>query len=121
MSCPVSHEQTECPVSHNPATNMPISEHLQQPTSDTSTNLGIQREASSIPRTSPDESSSSWMYPSPRMFYNALKRKGYETDPKDVESMVAVHNFLNEQVWQEVLEWESLHKSYTNVDDYCFS
>ena len=40
--------------------------------------------------------------------YNALLRKGYTDTPQDaIESMVAVHNFLNEGAWQEILDWES--------------
>jgi cytochrome c heme-lyase len=39
--------------------------------------------------------------------YNAMLRKGYTDTPVDaVESMVAVHNFLNEGAWSEILEWE---------------
>jgi cytochrome c heme-lyase len=39
--------------------------------------------------------------------YNAMLRKGYDDTPLDaVESMVAVHNFLNEGAWREILEWE---------------
>lgn len=44
------------------------------------------------------------------MFYNALKRKGFDTAPEDIDVMVDVHNFLNEGVWKEVLKWEEMHK-----------
>ena len=41
-----------------------------------------------------------------------MLRKGYtDTDITAVESMVAVHNFLNEGAWSEILEWESLFSS----------
>lgn len=40
--------------------------------------------------------------------YNAMLRKGYEDTPEDaVESMVAVHNFLNEGAWHEIESWEA--------------
>ena len=40
--------------------------------------------------------------------YNALLRKGYEGTPEDgVESMVEVHNFLNEGAWEEIEGWEA--------------
>ena len=40
--------------------------------------------------------------------YNAMRRKGYDDTPEDaVESMVAVHNFLNEGAWAEIEGWES--------------
>jgi len=39
--------------------------------------------------------------------YNAMLRKGHTDTPIDaVESMVAIHNFLNEGAWAEILEWE---------------
>ena len=39
--------------------------------------------------------------------YNAMLRKGYDDTPEDaVESMVAVHNFLNEGAWAEIVGWE---------------
>jgi len=41
--------------------------------------------------------------------YNAMLRKGYADTPADaVESMVAVHNFLNEGAWAEIEEWERM-------------
>ena len=40
--------------------------------------------------------------------YNAMLRKGYDDTPEDaVESMVEVHNFLNEGAWQEIEGWEA--------------
>lgn len=40
--------------------------------------------------------------------YNALLRKGYDDTPEDaIESMVAVHNFLNEGAWAEIVGWEA--------------
>lgn len=36
-----------------------------------------------------------------------MLRKGYDDTPEDaVESMVAVHNFLNEGAWKEIEGWE---------------
>ncbi|RMZ75228.1 hypothetical protein DV737_g5409, partial [Chaetothyriales sp. CBS 132003] len=68
--------------------------------------LPLTRQESSIPR--PD-TGSNWEYPSPQQMYNAMLRKGYtDTDITAVESMVAVHNFLNEGAWAEIKEWESI-------------
>ena len=40
--------------------------------------------------------------------YNAMLRKGYDDTPEDaVESMVEVHNFLNEGAWNEIEAWEA--------------
>ena len=66
--------------------------------------LPLDREVSSIPRGDQD---SNWEYPSPQQMYNAMLRKGYDDTPADaVESMVAVHNFLNEGAWAEIEGWE---------------
>lgn len=66
--------------------------------------LPTSRDESSIPRGTGD---SNWEYPSPQQMYNALLRKGYtDTDVTAVESMVAVHNYLNEGAWGEIVEWE---------------
>jgi cytochrome c heme-lyase len=44
--------------------------------------------------------------------YNAMLRKGYTDTPEDaVESMVAVHNFLNEGAWNEIRAWERRFQS----------
>lgn len=67
--------------------------------------LPTTRDCSSIPRGDP--ACGNWEYPSPQQMYNALLRKGYtDTDATAVESMVAVHNFLNEGAWGEIVEWE---------------
>ena len=65
--------------------------------------LPTEREASTIPK----GDGSLWEYPSPQQMYNAMRRKGYEDAPEDaVESMVAVHNWLNEGAWNEICVWE---------------
>ena len=44
--------------------------------------------------------------------YNAMLRKGNtDTPAEDVEAMVAVHNFLNEGAWNEIVEWENIFAS----------
>ena len=74
----------------------------QMPASHQAVALPTERETSSIPR----DQASKWEYPSPQQFYNALVRKGWETPEEHVETMVQIHNFLNEQAWQEILKWE---------------
>ena len=89
----------------NPLNYMPSlsnkREHAEQTVS-----LPLSREESSIPRGDAD---SNWEYPSPQQMYNAMLRKGYTDTPADaVESMVAVHNFLNEGAWDEIVAWEAI-------------
>ena len=43
------------------------------------------------------------------MFYNALARKGKldaDTREEDMESVVAIHNCMNEGTWERILQWE---------------
>lgn len=73
--------------------------------------LGIDRQSSSIPKNDIEEEKleKNWTYPSERMFYNALRRKGFEPVADEISPMLAVHNFLNEAVWEEIKKWEALH------------
>jgi cytochrome c heme-lyase len=66
--------------------------------------LPTDREASTIPK---GDGNGNWEYPSPQQMYNALLRKGHtDTDITAVQSMVSIHNFLNEGAWAEIVEWE---------------
>ncbi|KAL4994805.1 cytochrome c/c1 heme lyase-domain-containing protein [Aspergillus recurvatus] len=80
--------------------------------------LGVEREVSSIPR---GDSEGNWEYPSPQQMYNAMLRKGYTDTPQDaVEAMVAVHNFLNEGAWSEIVNWERIFsKGWANAWEKC--
>ncbi|TDL23619.1 cytochrome c and c1 heme-lyase [Rickenella mellea] len=116
--CPVKHDRpAECPVKHetetlNPLNNIPtLSQH---PSPEQPAILPTQRTTSSIPR--PDAETPVWEYPSPQQFYNALVRKGWETPVEHVETMVDIHNFLNEQAWGEVLKWERRRDQSAKVE-----
>jgi cytochrome c heme-lyase len=71
--------------------------------------LPTERVKSTIPKGGADEGTT-WTYPSPQMFYNALNRKQKlgSTDESDIESVVALHNNMNERTWHKVLEWEAV-------------
>lgn len=87
----------------NPLNWMPF-ELSQSRATDQRTHLPLERTISSIPR---GDSDSNWEYPSPQQMYNAMLRKGFDDTPEDaIESMVAVHNFLNEGAWHEIEAWE---------------
>lgn len=57
-----------------------------------------------------------WLYPSPQMFWDSMKRKGtlpdHLKDPNNSETreemdwIVTIHNVVNEQCWQEISKWE---------------
>lgn len=70
--------------------------------------LSTDRARSTIPKSGADGDSSTWVYPSPQMFFNALKRKGKAdgVTEADMPTVVAVHNRMNEGTWREVLQWE---------------
>lgn len=122
--CPVDHTKlmsrkiSQCPVHENgnlnPDNNMPELSSLKVPGQQL--DLPTERTISSIPKGSSD-GSGNWEYPSPQQMLNAMVRKtGPAGIPEDaVESMVDVHNFLNEGVWREVLEWEKPHTDQVNV------
>ena len=108
-SCPINASDTPLPSStsrssrFNPLNYMP-SNISQSRAKNQTVNLPIARETSTIPR---GDAESNWEYPSPQQMYNAMLRKGYDDTPQDaVESMVAVHNFLNEGAWAEIVGWE---------------
>jgi cytochrome c heme-lyase len=93
------------PLNYIPA-NLPNTRSSSSPQTLT---LPLSRSTSSIPRA--DTPNTKWEYPSPQQMYNAMLRKGYTDTPADaVESMVAVHNFLNEGAWEEIVEWEGIFR-----------
>jgi len=99
----------------NPLNMMPTIPN-QLPSPGQSTPLSTVREVSTIPKGAATPSVSAqvveeketWVYPSPQMFYNALKRKGKADDVReeDMDAVVQVHNNMNERTWGEVLRWE---------------
>jgi cytochrome c heme-lyase len=48
------------------------------------------------------------------MFYNAMRKKGWDPREEDMETVVAIHNNVNEKTWRKVLAWESLHPQYAH-------
>lgn len=112
-SCPVPHDQRHPAASEEPSQgllsklnplNYMFREISNKPAQNQSIVLPVERDPSSIPKGTGD---GNWEYPSPQQMYNALLRKGHtDTDITAVESMVSVHNFLNEGAWAEIVEWE---------------
>ena len=85
-----------------------LSPSSQPPPSAAPKGLGVDREISTIPRASPVDSSDgvkpanseretgvsesgNWIYPSERMFFEAMKRKGYEADEKNMKTIGKQH------------------------------
>jgi len=79
---------------------------------DPTVSLPTVRDTSSIPMNAKGEL---WQYPSPQQMLNAIQRKGYErTNAEDIPAMVAIHNWLNEGSWEEILKWERKYFPYTH-------
>ncbi|KAI9816379.1 MAG: holocytochrome c synthase [Phylliscum demangeonii] len=103
---PSSGSASSAPTSKlNPLNRMPF--NISQSRAEHQTvALPTERSVSTIPKGDADREGN-WVYPSPQQMYNALMRKGYADTPLDaMEEMVAVHNFLNEGAWSEIVEWE---------------
>ncbi|KAI1760489.1 cytochrome c and c1 heme-lyase [Hypoxylon sp. FL1150] len=89
----------------------------------TNPSLATDREISTIPRSSKpgeivsrpantevetgaDQASGNWIYPSERMFFEAMKRKGHDPRANDMRTVVPIHNAVNERAWAEIKAWE---------------
>ncbi|KAI3340545.1 cytochrome c/c1 heme-lyase [Ustulina deusta] len=104
-------------------------------TPSSSSPLGVDREVSTIPRasaalsgssiarpsgdhaapavpangegeTGADGATGNWIYPSERMFFEAMKRKGHDPRAADMRTVVPIHNAVNERAWAEIKAWE---------------
>ncbi|KAI0884941.1 cytochrome c and c1 heme-lyase [Annulohypoxylon maeteangense] len=64
------------------------------------------RPANTEQETGADEISGNWIYPSERMFFEAMKRKGHDPRAADMRTVVPIHNAVNERAWAEIKEWE---------------
>ena len=89
---------------------MPL-EPNQQPCPGQKKLLSTDRVTSNIPKGGTE---ATWVYPSPQMFFNALRRKGKGDDvtEDDMDAVVHAHNSMNEITWQEVRTWELLHRDH---------
>ncbi|CAI5702983.1 hypothetical protein KXD40_004023 [Peronospora effusa] len=120
--CPVDHSSSKnssdatCPIN---GVNSGLNAEMMRVTSPVSDSSVVQlsqaRAVSSIPKgdLTPEHQSGSnekkWEYPSEEMYFKAMKRKGWAPHAEQMKTIVAIHNTVNEQSWQEVLKWESFH------------
>jgi cytochrome c heme-lyase len=56
--------------------------------------------------TGADAASGNWIYPSERMFFDAMKRKGHDPRSSDMQTIVPIHNAVNERAWADIKRWE---------------
>ncbi|RLV96160.1 Cytochrome c1 heme lyase [Spathaspora sp. JA1] len=124
-------EQPKCPVDHtarsawvknvsvqiNEAIEEPegcastsINQDLSNTTNSPTSDLAIDREISSIPRTS---ASTNWIYPSQKQFFDAMTRKNWNPEEQDMKTVVPIHNAVNEQAWRHIQMWEAPYNKQT--------
>ena len=92
----------------DPKNNMPL--HANNlPSYNQEQNLSKDRVSSTILKGNGDDNET-WTYPSPQMFWNSINRKNKvgDTKEKDIETVVAIHNNMNETTWKKVVEWEKV-------------
>ncbi|KAF0697674.1 Aste57867_11645 [Aphanomyces stellatus] len=119
--CPVKHASAPaeegCPVKHKTKvynvysqeidpTNMMPANPNQEPKDGQKYPLETARVESTIPK---GGTTGTWTYPSEQMFFNALRRKGKGEDVHEgqVQTIVSIHNNMNERAWHQVIEWEN--------------
>ncbi|KAJ4859645.1 cytochrome c/c1 heme lyase domain-containing protein [Trichoderma breve] len=138
---PAQSEASKCPVDHSAAKkpssswtqtissyiwsspsptadNLPAN-HPAIPSTTSPSNLETSRVTSTIPRsfTNSDEyASGNWVYPSEKMFFEAMKRKGYDAREVDMKTVVPIHNAVNERAWQHIKEWEAPYLTDSKCD-----
>jgi cytochrome c heme-lyase len=97
--------------------------------------LATSRVISSIPRAVPSTStaktsgsaanhevesgadeSGNWVYPSQKMFYDAMARKKHDPRAADMATVVPIHNAVNEQAWRLILAWEAAYATRDACD-----
>eukprot|EP00501_MAST-03F_sp_TOSAG23-6_P002531 GSMAST32.ASY1.ANO1.2670.1 assembled CDS len=116
--CPVGHGEIstgrrsdgDCDAARLTDKSLPVNRELppnQRPSIGQRIPLSTNRLNSRIPKS--EDSGNTWVYPSEQQFYNAMKRKGYTPDERDMNTIIAVHNTVNERTWQQILRWESMH------------
>mmetsp|Transcript_19009 Transcript_19009/g.53221 ORF Transcript_19009/g.53221 Transcript_19009/m.53221 type:complete len:378 (+) Transcript_19009:12-1145(+) len=106
MTGPLPHHQKDVYGNENPSFSSP-----SKPASEIQA-LAPQGSLPSPQSSSEDAQSQDpvWVYPSEEMFFNAMKRKGWNPQAPDMPMVVAIHNSVNERAWSEVMAWESRHK-----------
>lgn len=82
-----------------------------KPTSLTSSHASTNSIPANAEHNSLTSSSGNWIYPSQRMFYDAMQRKQHDPHAPDMATVVPIHNAVNERAWKEILKWEAPYMS----------
>lgn len=74
------------------------------------------RPANTEQETGADAASGNWIYPSEKMFFEAMKRKGHDPRAADMRTVVPIHNAVNERAWAEIKAWEEPYVRNSSCD-----
>ncbi|KAI1506672.1 cytochrome c and c1 heme-lyase [Biscogniauxia marginata] len=84
---------------------------------DTTTTIPPRRPAANHEQeTGADAASGNWIYPSEKMFFEAMRRKGHDPRTADMRTVVPIHNAVNERAWAEIKAWEAPWVQGTSCD-----
>ncbi|KAK2043619.1 cytochrome c/c1 heme lyase [Colletotrichum somersetense] len=106
-SSPTAEDTPNLPHSGNVRTGLDTDREVSTiPRTATSAYPGNSRPSNHEQETGADEATGNWIYPSQKMFFDAMKRKGHDARAADMATVVPIHNAVNERAWKEIKEWE---------------
>ncbi|KAI4105319.1 MAG: hypothetical protein L6R37_002769 [Teloschistes peruensis] len=76
-------------------------------------------ESDSTPSTNKEEPLGKWIYPSEKMFFEAMRRKSFSPHESDMSSIVPIHNAVNERAWSLIKTWESSSPRLQRLNASC--
>jgi cytochrome c heme-lyase len=82
----------------------PVDSSSQTPSESGDATLSSTRQTSTIPT----KNGTPWIYPSEKMFFEAMERKKNGKSQNEVKTIIPIHNEINEKAWLMVTKWESL-------------
>jgi len=93
---------TGCPLGYgSPENSAELAQKSAQVPIPEDSGMSTDREISSIPNRD-----GKWAYPSPVQFYKNAKAKGHDVDPNDMNTVVSIHNAVNEETRRRIVAIE---------------
>ncbi|KAL9099103.1 MAG: hypothetical protein Q9163_005344, partial [Psora crenata] len=90
------------------------------PTTTTPSPISLPIPSSGSPHSHPTaDNAQRWIYPSEKMFFEAMRRKSFSPNPGDMATIVPIHNAVNERAWSEILSWECSSPSAAKANEAC--
>lgn len=121
-ACPVDHKTREVWLQTARQGGKDAASHPPMAAATSHFSLDESRQVSTIPRAFDEDAGAgrlsnneqesgasaggNWIYPSQKMFFDAMRRKQYDPQERDMASVVPIHNAVNERVWREIKAWE---------------